>query len=93
LYAGERVAGVCIDVYDKKKVRAFDIFVNAIYLINKYHSDKLIVKEDEILKMVGDKDFYYILKNGKEPSYIIKKYKKGIKDFEKFIKSNKIKIY
>jgi uncharacterized protein YbbC (DUF1343 family) len=93
LYAGERVKGVCIDVYDKKKVRAFDIFVNAIYLINKYHSDKLIIKEDDISKMVGDKDFYYILKSGKEPSYIIKKYKKELKDFKKFIKSKGIVIY
>jgi len=93
LYAGERVKGVCIDVYDKKKVRAFNIFLNAIYLINKYHSDKLIVKEDEISKMVGDRDFYYILKSGKDPSYIIKKYKKKLKDFKKFIKSNGIVIY
>ena len=93
IYQGENVKGVCIEVYDKRKVRSFDIFVNSIYLINKYHSDKLIIKENEIAKMVGDKNFYKMIKSGKKPSYIIKKYKKGLKEFEKFINSNKIKIY
>jgi len=93
LYKGENVKGICVNVYEKKDVRSFDVFVNSIYLINKNHPDKLIIKEDEISKMVGDKEFYEMIKKGKNPEYIIKKYRKGLKKFEKFINSEKIKLY
>jgi len=93
LYQGEVVKGICIEVYKKKKVNSFDIFLNVIYLINKYHPDKLVIKKDEIIKMVGDKDFYDMIKSGKKPSYITKRYKKELKEFKKFINSKRIKLY
>jgi hypothetical protein len=34
-----------------------------------------------------------MIKKGKNPEYIIKKYRKGLKKFEKFINSEKIKLY
>ncbi|MGC9070045.1 MAG: exo-beta-N-acetylmuramidase NamZ family protein [Elusimicrobiales bacterium] len=93
LYAGEVVNGVCIKVTDKRKVRAFDIFVNAIYLINAFYPDKLVIREREITLMTGSKDFYLLLKNGATPKQIVRRYNKALKDFKKYLKKNNIKLY
>jgi uncharacterized protein YbbC (DUF1343 family) len=93
LYKGEKIKGVHIKVIDQRAVRSVDIFVNAIYLINKYHSDRIEIRTDEIAKMVGNYDFLDMLKSGKKPNYILKKFEKDINKFKKYLKKNNIKIY
>lgn len=93
LYAGSIVNGICIGVLDKKKVRSFDIFVHSIYLINLYHPDKLEIRENDIAKMTGDKNFYNLIKKGTKPQNILNKYKSQIKKFQKYINKNSIKLY
>lgn len=93
LYADQKIMGVCIKVLEKRKVRAFDIFVNAAYLINLYHPYNFLMREKEISMMVGDHNFYSLIKNGEKPEVILKKYKKDIKNFQNFIKRNRILLY
>ncbi len=92
IYKGESVKGVCVEVWDKRKVESFKIFVNAIYFLNKYHPDNLIIKEKEIAKMTGDKDFFNKIKKGYSPKQIIKSYEKKLKEFNKYIKKE-IRLY
>jgi len=93
LYKGKEIRGIYIKVIDQKALRSVDIFVNAIYLINKYHSDRLELRPAEVASMVGNYEFLDMLKSGKEPKYILKKFTKDISSFKKYLKKNKIKIY
>ncbi|MCX7641236.1 MAG: DUF1343 domain-containing protein [Elusimicrobiales bacterium] len=93
LYAGVDINGICVKVINKKKVRAFDIFVNATYLINKFHPNDFVMKEIEIAKMTGDSDFYNMIKSGVLPSDILKRYKVQHRKFKKYLKDNSIKLY
>lgn len=92
IYKGEIVKGVCVDISDKREVKSFEIFVNAVYFLNKYHPDKLIIKEEEIAKMTGDKDFFNKIKKGFAPKKIIKSYEKELKEFNKYIRKE-IRLY
>lgn len=93
IYKDEVVNGICISIKDKRKVRAFDIFVYSAYLINKYHADRFEMRESEIAKMTGDRNFYYLIKEGKKPKEILSNYKKQHRAFKKYLKENRIKIY
>ncbi|MEF3280946.1 MAG: DUF1343 domain-containing protein [Elusimicrobiota bacterium] len=92
LYKGEKVKGVYIKVLDKEKVRAMDIFVHSIYFIYRNHRDKLLIEEDGMKRMVNEKFLKWLYK-GKEPQYILNKFQKGIKKYQKYLKKNNIVMY
>ncbi|MBU2530330.1 MAG: DUF1343 domain-containing protein [Elusimicrobia bacterium] len=76
MYKGELCKGISIEITDRNKVRALDIFVYAAYYLKKYNSKDFELREKGIRRMIGYDKFLKMFNKNIKP-------KKIIADFEK----------
>jgi uncharacterized protein YbbC (DUF1343 family) len=86
MYKNELCKGITIEVTDRNKVRALDIFVNATYYLRKYNSKNFEVREKGIARMIGYDKFLKLLDKKTKPKKIIADFEKNNSDYKNNLK-------
>ncbi len=76
MYAGKKCKGISVEVTDKSKVRALDVFVRAAWLLSKHNAKDFVLKPLEIRKMTGSSSFFRMLEAGAPPEEILAEFGK-----------------
>ncbi len=83
MYEGKLCKGISVEIMDRNKVKALDLFVYSVYYLKKYNSKDFEIREKGIRRMIGYDKFLKLFNNKTKPKKIIADFEKNNTDYRK----------
>ena len=83
LYAGQVCSGVRFKVTDPRALRTTDLFIRTAFLLRDLNGRDFQPRWEEMLRVMGTRDFEYVYKTGRPPENLLGSVHKSAEQFDK----------